>query len=133
MQTFLPYPDFKASLACLDYRRLNKQRSEALILLEALWVGNGWSRHTAARMWRGYEDALTLYMNLAIDEWVRRGYRNTMQRLDVPICEMPHWLGDPDFHASHRSNLLRKEPEHYTQFGWTESPDLPYIWPKGKQ
>lgn len=32
-------------------------------------------------------------------------------------------------HASHRSNLLRKEPEHYTQFGWTEPPDLAYVWP----
>ena len=32
-------------------------------------------------------------------------------------------------HASHRSNLLRKEPAHYTQFGWTEPPDLPYVWP----
>lgn len=32
-------------------------------------------------------------------------------------------------HASHRSNLLRKEPEYYTQFGWTEPPDLPYVWP----
>ena len=32
-------------------------------------------------------------------------------------------------HASHRSNLLRKDPEHYMQFGWTEPPDLPYVWP----
>lgn len=39
------------------------------------------------------------------------------------------WLGDPAFHASHRSNLLRKNAEHYGAFGWTESPDLEYVWP----
>jgi hypothetical protein len=27
MQTFLPYPDVAASLACLDDRRLGKQRA----------------------------------------------------------------------------------------------------------
>jgi hypothetical protein len=26
---------------------------------------------------------------------------------------LPHWLGDPDFHRSHQSALLRKDPEHY--------------------
>lgn len=42
---------------------------------------------------------------------------------------MPTWLGDPAFHASHRSNLLRKDFLHYAQFGWTEPPNLEYVWP----
>jgi hypothetical protein len=42
---------------------------------------------------------------------------------------MPPWWGDPAFHASHRSNLLRKDPVWYGQFGWAEPPDLPYVWP----
>lgn len=29
MQTFLPYPDFKKSAQCLDYRRLGKQRVDS--------------------------------------------------------------------------------------------------------
>ena len=41
----------------------------------------------------------------------------------------PKWLGNKKFHASHRSNLLRKDREWYSQFGWTEPDDLPYIWP----
>jgi len=36
MQTFLPYPDFEASLRALDYRRLGKQRLEALQLIRAI-------------------------------------------------------------------------------------------------
>jgi hypothetical protein len=38
VQTFLPYASFKASLKCLDYRRLGKQRIEARqILFILLW------------------------------------------------------------------------------------------------
>jgi hypothetical protein len=38
-------------------------------------------------------------------------------------------LGDEAFHASHRSNLLRKDRDYYGAFGWTEPDDLPYVWP----
>ena len=39
-------------------------------------------------------------------------------------------LGDERLHTSHRSNLLRKAPEWYGQFGWTEAPDMAYWWPR---
>jgi hypothetical protein len=45
----------------------------------------------------------------------------------------PPWLGNPYFHAAHRSNLLRKDAEKgwgwYCNFGWEEPDDLPYVWP----
>lgn len=90
----------------------------------------GWVNHPAAVMWRNYLDALKWYHNLAIEEWVRRGYNNNMPMMKYnSMMEFPHWLGDPGFHASHRSNLLRKDPVYYGQFGWIEPHDLPYIWP----
>lgn len=39
MQTFLPYPSFTHSLACLDNKRLGKQRVEAKQILMALEFG----------------------------------------------------------------------------------------------
>ena len=42
---------------------------------------------------------------------------------------LPKWMGDETFHASHRSNLLKKDPEFYGKFGWTEATDLDYLWP----
>ena len=129
MQTFLPYADFQRSMESLDYRRLGKQRVEARQILKALTDGGGWSNHPATRMWAGHLPALILYSNLAIEEWVRRGYRNTMPLLPTGSVVLPSWVGNPDLHASHRSNLLRKDPVYYQQHGWTESPDLPYIWP----
>jgi hypothetical protein len=41
---------------------------------------------------------------------------------------LPHWLGDEEFHASHRSNLLRKDFEYYSKHGWTDNPEDPYVW-----
>ena len=72
---------------------------------------------------------LAVYHNTIIEEWISRGYRNSMKIIVPNIAPIsPSWLGNPDFHASHRSNLLRKDPEHYAQFGWTESDNLPYVW-----
>lgn len=133
MQTFLPHESFLASVQVLDYRRLGKQRVEAMQLIHAIQHGSGWSRHPAAIMWRDYVPALMLYHDDCIREWVRRGYRNGMQ-LYLPLSiKLPHWLGDNAFHASHRSNLLRKDPIYYGQFGWAEPNDLPYIWPRSKE
>jgi hypothetical protein len=131
MQTFLPYPDFVKTARMLDPRRLGRQRVEAYQILRVLaGLTRGWVNHPAVLMWRGFEIALSAYMDAMIDEWEARGYRNTMYRVSVPErYEMPPWLGDEAFHAAHRSNLLRKAPEYYRSF-WPEEPDdLEYVWP----
>ena len=129
MQTFLPYSNFVDSAAILDYRRLGKQRVECFQLLKALKYGGGWSNHPACKMWRGYEEALETYMAECIAEWVRRGYKNTMSAKIHIGYKSPPWFGDEGFHASHRSNLLRKDPAYYSRFDWKEPDDLPYVWP----
>lgn len=132
MQTFLPVASFAGSAQILDYRRLGKQRVEAMQILNVLSGprSRGWRNHPAVRMWRGYEPALQAYMDACIDEWVRRGYRNTMVPARPMSHVLPPWFGDPALHASHRSNLLRKDPVFYGRLGWEEGPDLPYVWPK---
>lgn len=136
MQTFLPYPSFEESLKCLDYRRLGKQRVEAMQLINCITqinLGNdpkGWVNHPARIMWHNHLDALKLYCNLAIAEWINRFYNNSMIQYKLPSnIKLPPWIGDKNFHASHRSNLLRKYPIWYSQFGWTEPDNLPYVWP----
>jgi len=135
MQTFLPYSDFAQSAACLDNKRLGKQRVECLQILNALTNPNyGWQNHPAVKMWRGYETGLHNYGAIVCKEWIRRGFKDTclgkIEQLGYDRGGLtPPWLGSETFHASHRSNLLRKDPVWYGKFGWTESHDLPYIWP----
>lgn len=137
MQTFLPYADLARCAATLDSRRLGKQRVEAVQILRTLCgLNRGWQSHPAVKMWRGYEEALCVYLNAMIAEWERQGYTNTMMRYPLPAdgpIQMPPWLGLEMLHFSHRSNLLRKEPAYYGRFGWVESPDLPYYWPRGDE
>ncbi|KXA95115.1 hypothetical protein AKJ65_02540 [candidate division MSBL1 archaeon SCGC-AAA259E19] len=130
MQTFLPYPSFQKSAEVLDFRRLGKQRSEALIILRAIKIGNDWSNHPATKMWEGYERALKLYHDTVIKEWIKRGYENNMDLFNVKTSvDYPPWLGDERLHDSHKSNLLRKNPDYYSQFNWEVPDDLDYFWP----
>ena len=131
MQTFLPYPNFVDSLDCLDYRRLGKQRVEAYQIINALeGKSKGWVNHPATKMWAANIDALKLYCNIAIEKWIGRGYKNTMKFYPTNNkVDMPSWLGDIYLHASHRSNLLRKDREFYGQYKWNEPHDLEYVWP----
>ena len=133
MQTFLPLPNFAASAACLDNRRLGKQRVEAYQILRALrGLSKGWVNHPATVMWRGYESALEQYLRAMILEWVARGYNNTMDIPDLDItAQFPMWFADPRVHASHRANLKRKDPIHYAMFD--EDPNMPYFWPISTQ
>jgi hypothetical protein len=133
MQTFLPYPNLQESVRVLDYRRLGKQRVETFQVLNILLdrtPTKGWRNHPVTLMWSGYEAALQLYQNYTIEEWVSRGYKNTMQYEEIipGSIVMPPWFGLEEFHVSHRSNLLRKDYEYYSQF-FNEDPNLPYYWP----
>lgn len=135
MQTFLPYPDFAESARCLDRQRLGKQRVETIQLLKALLVpGSGWANHPAAKMWRGYEQALCEYGFAICGVWQSRGYKDTcadkiLAYVDDKVPRLPPWLGDPKFHASHRAALLFKLPDHYSKFGWNEQAKIEYVWP----
>ena len=139
MQTFLPYPDFAESAKALDRARLGKQRVEAVQILKALHTGSGWVHHPAVKMWDGYEHALVEYLGAMCDEWIARGYDNTKcsehlaywrGRYNGPY-DLPPWLGDEEFHASHRRKLAWKLPEHYTPiFGIVVDDEPAYVWPK---
>lgn len=135
MQTFLPYQNFVECAKVLDYKRLGKQRVEAKQILDIIYFlppkENRWKNHPAVRMWRNSDIALVGYYNCILAEWIKRGYNNTMQFIpqyrnvwpeDVP------WLTE-ELCLSHRSNLVRKNPEYYIPIFGDIPNDLKYIWP----
>jgi hypothetical protein len=149
MQTFLPCPGFVDSARRLDPRRLGKQRAETIQVLRALTVpGYGWRRHPCAAMWAGYEEALVRYGLVISNAWVDLGHADTCAttlltdlraatnltdvRSEGELAdagELPPWLGDPAFHASHQSALVRKDPQYYRPLFGDVPDDLPYVWP----
>lgn len=155
-QTFLPHPSFEDSARVLDKRRLGDQRVHVLQIVNALdrSQDKGWKSLPATQMWTGYPGALVNYGFAVCDEWVGRGYRDTVRGKlwalfftgtfvhtvgdngrttdhwdDLTTAIMPPWLGREDIHASHRAVLLDKDPEWYGQFGWIEEPRSKVIWP----
>jgi hypothetical protein len=94
---------------------------------------------------RGYADTCREKILCALGhlspEWQSENFSDMIHLLEVSYQAalkgrnstfLPLWIGWAPFHASHRSNLLRKNPDWYGQFGWTEPEDLPYLWPSRK-
>jgi len=132
MQVFLPYPSYKDSVECLDNKRLGNQiYREAKTL-----VSGGWRNHPASKMWYNYRYSLCDYAIAGLVELEKRGrfypkwfiwFKEEQKKFDN--TGLPHFIGNEEFHASHRSNLLRKDLVHYGKFGWKENSDLAYVWP----
>ena len=148
MQTFLPYADFERSARALDAKRLGKQRVEAIQVVRAVtWSGYGWASHPAALMWKGHEEALGRYGLTCCEVWTELGFDDTCAatiatdlraagidtiRTQAELAaagELPSWLGDERVHRSHRSALVRKDPERYASLFPDTPEDLPYHWP----
>lgn len=136
MQTFLPYADYVASAKCLDRQRLGKQRVETLQILTTIVYGSRWENHPAVAMWRGYELSLCSYGEIICKEWLRRGYKDTCKAKISAMRDVfrghygiPPFADDEAFCSAHRAALLAKNYAHYSQFGWSETPKIAYIWP----
>jgi hypothetical protein len=99
-------------------------------------------------MWRGHEEALARYAFTCCEVWTSHGHADTCAatvaadlaplgigtvRTQAELAAagaLPAWLGDEDFHRSHRSALVRKDPGLYrARFGDVPD-DLPYVWPR---
>ncbi|WP_207769421.1 MSMEG_6728 family protein [Nocardioides currus] len=148
MQTFLPYADFERSAHALDAKRLGKQRVECIQVVRGLTVpGYAWANHPAVLMWKGFEEALGRYALTCCEVWSERGHADTcaatitgdLRAAGTPTIRdqdelaaagaLPPWLGDDALHLSHRSSLVRKDPEHYRPQFPDVPDDLPYVWP----
>jgi hypothetical protein len=161
MQTFVPLLGSADTAKVLDRARLNKQALEGWQILMNLVqldpqgnhrVSKGWSNHPAVKMWRGHEGALTVYIVKMVMEWEKRGYKSTIAekavttyiqavklgRINEDSHRLPAWMGDKKLFdriaSSHRTALLNKDYEWYSQFGWPEDTgtrpeSYNYVWP----
>jgi len=143
VQTFLISPNPSETAGILDDKRLFKQIVEGNQILDCLLIKESrWKNHPAVKMWKGYESFLVAYVGFMIQEWNMRGYDCSKSKItwfkfdqlsNILECKVPHWFSD-EFFLAHKSNLIRKKPEHYRPIFGLDIPDnLPYIWPSGKE
>jgi len=94
-------------------------------------VKTPWYNHPATQMWKGNINGLARYGQIMCEEWISRGFKDSLLPFSKRYAEdtLPFWYGDPEMIMAHRSNLIRKEPNHYQKL-WPDVPDnLPYKWP----
>lgn len=117
--------------------KTNKVKSypiDQIVFPDQILISLGFVSHPAVLLWFHSLKCLEYYINVHIEEWVRRGNNNFMSLYEVGILkpsDFPVWTQDSYFHDRHKSNLLKKEPDHYSQFpDFVQiGPELPYFWP----
>lgn len=151
MITYVTKKSHHRTMADLSPRHLIKTFDWGLEVLKALGqIPTKVERDSLpCQMWVGYEHALVVYLHSAIAERVNRWrYRidpddpnaidpqirmGEVTRIVTPRLRpyvVPPWWEDLDVYRSHRSNLIRQDPEHYSGLWKGDgSPDWPYLWP----
>lgn len=162
MQTFLPFPDFKNSVAVLDKKRAWKQVVEASQILDILLDRKtkpvkynkdgsirqrGHSNHPAVLAWQGYESSLQNYFDVFLDYCINIHKINTKYKYELPkTIVYPFWIDCPAVYESHKDRLAQKAFEdlgkgrnelylsllHYNIIPEKRNLTNDYIWPVTK-
>ncbi len=139
MIIFLPDQSYFECAKILDYKRLGKQRVEARWLLQELQKENSrFKNHPLYKMFDGYQYMVISYGIAICEEWLNRGYKDTLlnwfldQDQENYDDSDPWWIFDERIYSSHRTKLITKDPVYYSKFGWSEIPDpnCSYYWPR---
>jgi len=79
VNTFITSSSLSECAQNLDNKRLWKQVLEAMEIIET----NGWKNHPARLMWVDHLDALKIYCNYMIREWLKRGFKSSIKEYDI--------------------------------------------------
>jgi hypothetical protein len=142
VQVFLPYPDFEKSIRTLNKKHLTKQLVECIQLLSII-VHNkkGYANHPVTKMWRNYARSLHKYAEICCrviaEKYPTYNLKKMQDRLNSAefggpvgdsVVEDPWFLGNLEFHDSHKSSLWHKNREEYhifEQYNYIKC----YAWP----
>ena len=155
MMTWLPYPSYEDSLACLSHEDLYKQQIDIIATIEYLLQSDesllppdysvdpvDWIK--LAKMWQGYELQLIEYglqtvevlSAVAKQNINHNPYYNQLwhylrvSKTEVSAINKPNWWGDVIIHNCHKSQLCLHNPDFYRPaFGkFPAYPEM--IWPE---
>jgi len=132
--TFITDDDPKVCARNLDYKRLGKQKLECKWIINSIESKKN-NKHPGYLMWEGYLNYLKHYTNCIIEEWLRRGYKNTMEIYSLPSeFEKPWFFTYRPLQLTHICSLKRKDSNYYNNV-FPNSPEITqymtigYLWP----
>lgn len=146
MITWLPFIDYKETAKVLTSYDLEQQQKEVITILDNLFqLDNKFIDQPVIKMWEGHEVQLCNYGLMICDEYSARGFKDlSIERMLIHLhnaaeglftMEVPGWMGDERSEMltlSHQSNLIRRNPMHYSKYFKNVPNDLPFYWPKSK-
>lgn len=135
---WLPFANLRANLDVLTIDHIYDVVFAGMQCLRDIHVEEVSGRDV--RAWRNHPVGLLMYVVAAEQEMRRRGMSGeprvktafTWLGRNEPTMapRMPAWYGDPAFHLSQRSHLIRVDPVHYARrLPLTTPLHLPVIWP----
>lgn len=148
LMVWLPYPNLRLSVHCLSAFHLGKQFADSVTILRVLAGHNGGGHGkfvTTTSAWGHNPESLLVYSSFAHTELYKRGWTRDHPNPRTPEgkkhfklpgewytdeYQVPDWVGVERIHASHRSYLITKDREWYSQFAWTEYESRVIVWPK---
>ena len=151
MQTFLTTfdPNDRLGSYITTFTQLDPKRRNNQVCREGITLLRGkWPNHPAAKLWAPYREELAVYLLAGLV--VLYAQSRSSKYLDRPWASeildaakhaaatgasgrrYPPVFDNPRFCAGHRAALLAKDPDWYSRFGWTETPEpdtkRAYIW-----
>lgn len=142
--TRMSYGKSAADLRDADLHSCMTRGHELFDVLTGATKSDSYSKNSPVKgMWRGYEYALGIYVMMSGMEWCyRRGFAGhksfwpvfkgiqELKHYDKDfVYEVPPWFRDTDVLASHRSNLVRRDPLTYEDTWHVCPQNWPYLWP----
>lgn len=142
---WLPYANVRANLDVLNDGHVTDVVLEGMQCLRDIYSAGVLGRDV--RAWRKHPQGLLFYVLSANEELRARGMGagqssrsiaaafTHMSRSEPTMSpKMPSWYGDPALHLSHRSHLIRVNPDYYTRrLPLTTPLELPLIWPSERK
>lgn len=145
VNTFITSESLEECAKNLDNLRLGKQRVECIQLISFIENkdNKGFRNHPILIMWSNNVDALKVYCNFMIREWIKRGFTNTIELYDLDESKIvfykniyneetklteiikpeikddsivfPIWFNWKPLILSHQSSLLKKNFDYYSK------------------
>ncbi|AYV86002.1 MAG: hypothetical protein Solivirus3_2 [Solivirus sp.] len=91
-------------------------------------ITSSYMNHPIITAWLGYNNALKYYINCHIDEWISRGFQNTMCKHEIKEAIAKPFWSCLQMIKNHQSTLLERELERKEKYWYLHQREFIESW-----